>query len=161
MNKSTATVLKGFAGFYYSWKLAAIVCSLVPFLVVASSVAGFSMSSLQSKEQRHYAEASAVAEETISSIKTVAAFSKQNHHIAKYVEKLKKAKIYGIWKTAIFGVSVGAVYFLVFGSFAVAFWYGPRLIARGELSVQHMMTALFSVLFGAMSIGCAYTGKIP
>ena len=66
----------------------------------------------------------------------------------------------GIKKSLFFGLSLGCVFIVMFSSYALAFWYGPRLIAAGELDVSGMMTAFFSVLIGAMSIGNAFPGDL-
>ncbi|XP_075244761.1 ATP-dependent translocase ABCB1-like isoform X2 [Convolutriloba macropyga] len=145
-------------GFYYSWKLAAVICSLLPLMAMAGAATSFFVSGRQSKEQKNYAEASGIAEETLSSMRTVAAFCKQRYHLEKYGVKLRLTKMIGIKKSLFFGLSLGCVFIVMFSSYALAFWYGPRLIAAGELDVSGMMTAFFSVLIGAMSIGNAFPG---
>ncbi len=127
-------------------------------MAMAGAATSYFVSGLQSKEQKNYAEASGIAEETISSMRTVAAFCKQPYHLQKYADKLTITKLTGIRKSVLFGCSLGSVFIVMFGSYALAFWYGPKLIANGELDVQGMMTAFFSVLVGAMSVGNAFPG---
>ena len=48
-----------------------------------------------------------IAQEAISSMRTVAAFCRQPYHLAKYVEQLKITKRTGIRKAVLFGISLG------------------------------------------------------
>ncbi|EGW04270.1 Multidrug resistance protein 1, partial [Cricetulus griseus] len=85
-----------------------------------------------SKELDAYSKAGAVAEEVLSSIRTVTAFGAQEKEIQRYTQNLKDAKDAGIKKAIASKLSLGAVYFFMNGAYGLAFWYGTSLIFSGE-----------------------------
>ena len=149
-----------FLGFIYSWKLAAVVCCGMPLIALSGAWQKHFISEMQTKEQHSYAVAGGIAQETISSIRTVTAFCKQNYHLGKYAERLKFSTAYGVRKSVLFGLSLGLLYGFVFGFYGLATWYGPRLIADGEIDISDMMTSLTSIMTAAMAIGMAFPGKV-
>ena len=69
--------------FIFGWKLAFVLLSVCPLIGVAGALSGKLMASLTSKEQTAYAEAGAIAEQSISSIRTVVAFGGENEELNK------------------------------------------------------------------------------
>ena len=71
-------------GFYYSWKLTLIITTMAPALMITGILIGKVMASYTSQEQAAYASAGAVAEEVISSIRTVSAFGGEHAEVERY-----------------------------------------------------------------------------
>ncbi|XP_076438744.1 ATP-dependent translocase ABCB1-like [Babylonia areolata] len=142
-------------GFYYGWKLTLVILAVSPLLVVSAALFGKLAASMTTKEMAAYAKAGAVAEEVFSSIRTVVAFGGQEKEAQRYKNNLGEAKAFGIRKGFTAGLSVGFMLFLIYGSYALGFWYGAKLI-RDEpdnYSVGKMLIVFFSVLTGAFSLG--------
>ena len=59
----------------------------------------------------------------------------------------------GIKKGLTQGVGTGALMFILFSMYGLAFWYGGTLVKTGEIEVGDLLTAFFSVLTGAFSLG--------
>ena len=74
------------------------------------------------QEQNAYARAGAVAEEVISSIRTVAAFGGEKKEVARYAGELGAARTIGIKRGIVTGGLLGAVMGTFFGSYSLAFW---------------------------------------
>lgn len=142
-------------GFLYSWKLSLVIIGTSPILIVCGFVIGKIMASFASMETGAYAKAGAVAEQAISCIRTVAAFGGQDKEAAKYDEKLAEAEKKGISKALLTGVSIGVTMLVLFGSYALAFWYGASMVRDGEISAGDIVVVFFSVLVAAFSIGQA------
>ena len=80
--QSISSFIFGFVvGFFYSWKLALVIISLSPVLLFVGFLNGKVLTSYTYKEQTAYAAASIIAEEVISSIKTVVAFGGEAYEI--------------------------------------------------------------------------------
>ena len=75
-----------------------------------------------SASQKQYASAGAVAEEVLSSIRTVIAFGGEYSEVDRYKSHLGKASRVGIKKGVVLGTSLGLLFFVMFVSYAVAFW---------------------------------------
>jgi len=141
--------------FVYSWKLALIILACTP-LLGSSTVVMFKITAVYTeKELNAYAKAGNIAEEVISSMRTVAAFGGQFKEIERYQKNLNAARTVGIRKSALFGLALGSLMLIMFGMYGLAFWYGSTLMFSGELVVGDLLTAFFNALIGAFSLGIA------
>ncbi|NXC88004.1 MDR1 protein, partial [Cercotrichas coryphoeus] len=114
------------------------------------------MASLTAKELSAYAKAGAVAEEILTAIRTVVAFNGQQKALEKYDANLEMAKRVGIQKSITTNTCLGLSQFFIFGSYALAFWYGTKLTAEDpHYDLTRVLIVFFSVLIGAFSLGQA------
>lgn len=154
-------LLQGFTSFVVSfiiglskgWKLTLVILAVSPVLGISAALFSMVLTSFTSKEQTAYAKAGAVAEEVISSIRTVFAFSGQEKEIERYHKNLEDAKQLGIKKAISANISMGVTFLFIYLSYALAFWYGSTLILNGEYTIGTVLTVFFSVLIGAFSLG--------
>ncbi|XP_075422827.1 ATP-dependent translocase ABCB1-like isoform X2 [Ascaphus truei] len=144
-------------GFVYGWKLTLVILSVSPLLGVAAAIWSKLLASFTTKELAAYAKAGAVAEEILTAIRTVVAFNGQQNASAKYDVNLEEAKKVGIKKTISTNVSMGFSQFLIFGAYALAFWYGTKLAVEEPeaYSIGTVLIIFFSVLIGTFSLGQA------
>ncbi|NWI52551.1 MDR1 protein, partial [Calyptomena viridis] len=151
------TFLEGIiVGFIYGWKLTLVVLSISPLLAASAAVWSNLLASLTAKELSAYAAAGAVAEEILTAIRTVVAFNGQQKALAKYDANLETAKSVGVKKSITTNTSLGVSQFLIFASYALAFWYGTKLTAEDEhYDIGSVLIVFFSVLVGAFSLGQA------
>lgn len=87
-------------------------------------------SKLAKKELDAYGAAGAIAEEVLSSIRTVVAFGGQVKETDRYSDKLVFARDNNIRRTMLFGIGFGLLWFFIYASYALAFWYGVGLVLR-------------------------------
>ncbi|CAM9221766.1 unnamed protein product [Bubo scandiacus] len=152
-----ATFLAGIIiGFIYGWKLTLVILSVSPLLAASAAVWSTLLASLTAKELSAYAKAGAVAEEILTAIRTVVAFNGQKEALAKYDANLEIAKSVGVKKSITTNTSLGVSQFLVFGTYALAFWYGTKLTAEEEsYDIGRVLIVFFSVFVGTFSLGQA------
>uniref|UniRef100_A0A8C0AX13 ABC-type xenobiotic transporter n=1 Tax=Buteo japonicus TaxID=224669 RepID=A0A8C0AX13_9AVES len=152
-----ATFLAGIIiGFIHGWKLTLVILSVSPLLAASAAVWSTLLASLTAKELSAYAKAGAVAEEILTAIRTVVAFNGQQKASAKYDANLEMARSVGVKKSITTSTSLGVSQFLIFGSYALAFWYGTSLTAEEEnYDIGRVLIVFFSVLIGAFSLGQA------
>ncbi|KAK3746942.1 hypothetical protein RRG08_030352 [Elysia crispata] len=153
-----ASFFAGFAiGFVYGWKLTLVILAVSPMLVGAAFLFSQLAASLTSKELEAYAKAGAVAEEVFGAIRTVVAFGGQEVEANRYYNNLGTAQAFGIKKGFTNGASMGFIWFVIFGCYALGFWYGGKLVREDDdYSVATMIIVFFSVLIGAFSLGNAF-----
>ncbi|ODN00081.1 Multidrug resistance protein 1 [Orchesella cincta] len=150
----TSTFLTGFVvGFFTSWKLTLVILSLTPLLAGASAFSGKMIATQASREQQKYGKAGAVAEEVLSCIRTVVAYSGEKREIHRYSTALASGLKMALKKYHMFAILVGFVFFIMYGSYALAFWYGCQLLYQDEITPGDVFTVFFSVLVGAFSLG--------
>ncbi|NXP93361.1 MDR1 protein, partial [Passerina amoena] len=143
-------------GFIYGWKLTLVVMSVSPLLAASAAVWSTLLASLTAKELSAYAKAGAVAEEILTAIRTVVAFNGQQKALEKYDANLEMAKRVGMKKSITTNTCLGLSQFFIFGSYALAFWYGTKLTAEDpHYDIGRVLIVFFSVLVGAFSLGQA------
>ncbi|NXA85396.1 MDR1 protein, partial [Melanocharis versteri] len=143
-------------GFIYGWKLTLVVMSVSPLLAASAAVWSALLASLTAKELSAYAKAGAVAEEILTAIRTVVAFNGQQKALEKYDANLEMAKRVGMKKSITTNTCLGLSQFFIFGSYALAFWYGTKLTAEDpHYDIGRVLIVFFSVLVGAFSLGQA------
>ncbi|XP_064647521.1 ATP-dependent translocase ABCB1-like isoform X2 [Lineus longissimus] len=142
-------------GFAKNWELALIMLSLVPFVGITAFVMTRLLQGFTQKELKAYAKAGAVAEEVLGAIRTVVAFGGEKKESDRYNENLTEAKKMGIKKGISVGLGQGVIWFVIFSSFALAFWYGAKMIREARTTAGVILQVFFGVLIGAMAIGNA------
>ena len=84
--------------FTYDWKLTLIMLSVAPFLMISGTFLAHMMANSVAKEAQLYAKAGSVAEEALTSIRTVVAFNGQQYECNRYDTALMEARNIGIVK---------------------------------------------------------------
>ncbi|XP_019747634.1 ATP-dependent translocase ABCB1 isoform X6 [Hippocampus comes] len=140
-------------GLSIGWKLALVVLAVCPLLGLSAGIFSKVVTSFTAKEQAAYAKAGAVAEEVLSAIRTVFAFSGQKREIQRYHKNLEEAKNMGIKKAISSNTAMGFTFMMIFLSYALAFWYGSVLVLSQEYTTGTVLTVLFALIFGAIALG--------
>ncbi|NWS93849.1 ABCBB protein, partial [Mionectes macconnelli] len=143
-------------GFVSGWKLTLVIIAVSPLLGIGAAVYGLAVAKLTGRELKAYAKAGAVADEVLSSIRTVAAFGGEKKEVERYDKNLVFAQHWGIRKGIIMGLFTGYMWFIIFLSYALAFWYGSKLVLEEEeYSPGTLLQVFFGVLVGALNLGQA------
>ncbi|KAM9807166.1 ATP-dependent translocase ABCB1-like [Syngnathus typhle] len=140
-------------GLSIGWKLAMVILGICPLLGLAAAIFSKVVTSFTAKEQAAYAKAGAVAEEVLSAIRTVFAFSGQQREIQRYRRNLEEAKNMGIKKAISSNTAMGFTFMMIFLSYALAFWYGSMLVRNKEYTTGTILTVLFALILGAIALG--------
>ncbi|RDD35897.1 Multidrug resistance protein 1, partial [Trichoplax sp. H2] len=151
-----AACIAGFTmGFVRGWKLTLVIIAISPLLAIVAAFMSKFGSAFTNKELEAYSKAGGVAEEILSSVRTVVSFGGEKKACERYDGQLDHALRVGIKKAFVTGTGIALTFLVMFGSYALAFWYGSTLIAAGEMSGGTILTVFFSVMIGAMSLGHA------
>uniref|UniRef100_A0A8C2YGA7 Bile salt export pump n=1 Tax=Coturnix japonica TaxID=93934 RepID=A0A8C2YGA7_COTJA len=143
-------------GFISGWKLTLVIIAVSPLIGIGAAVYGLAVAKLTGRELKAYAKAGAVADEVLSSIRTVAAFGGEKKEVERYDKNLVYAQHWGIRKGIIMGLFSGYMWFVIFLCYALAFWYGSKLVLEeDEYSPGTLLQVFFGVLVGALNLGQA------
>ncbi|XP_038125251.1 ATP-binding cassette, sub-family B (MDR/TAP), member 4 [Cyprinodon tularosa] len=140
-------------GFTKGWKLTLVILAVSPALGISAALFSKLLTNFTTKEQSAYAKAGAVAEEVLSAIRTVFAFSGQKKEIERYHKNLEDAKTMGIRKAVSANIAMGFTFLMIYLSYALAFWYGSTLILSGEYTIGSVLTVFFVVIIGVFAMG--------
>ncbi|KAM3965254.1 ATP-dependent translocase ABCB1-like [Aphomia sociella] len=137
------------------WKLALLCLISFPITFGLLGLAGWLSSRLSKQEADVSGKAGAVADEVLSSIRTVYAFSGQQKEIERYGNYLKNIRIINIRKGFYNGLSMGFLYFCIFGSYSLSFWFGYKLtVDEPEIyNVATMFAVFMNVMVGSENFG--------
>ncbi|CAH1238854.1 ABCB1 [Branchiostoma lanceolatum] len=151
----TAFIAGFVIGFIYGWKMALVIMAVSPLLGIVAFLMTKLASAFTEDEQAAYAKAGGVAEEVLSSMRTVAAFGGEKKEEKRYNVHLKDAMKMGVKKALSGGAGMGVTFLVMFGVYALAFWYGSELVRAGEYTPGGFLITFFCVVIGAMALGQA------
>ncbi|XP_049919135.1 bile salt export pump-like [Epinephelus moara] len=151
------TFVCGFCvGFVKGWKLTLVIISASPLIGAAAGLMAMFVAKLTGLELQAYAKAGAVADEVLSSVRTVAAFGGERKEVQRYDRNLVSAQRWGIRKGLIMGFFTGYLWMIIFLCYGLAFWYGSGLVLdTEEYSPGTLLQVFFGVLIAAMNLGQA------
>uniref|UniRef100_A0A8C4HD54 Bile salt export pump n=1 Tax=Dicentrarchus labrax TaxID=13489 RepID=A0A8C4HD54_DICLA len=152
------TFVCGFCiGFVKGWKLTLVIVAASPLIGIgAGLMALVRLLLLTGMELQAYAKAGAVADEVLSSIRTVSAFGGELKEVQRYDRNLISAQRWGIRKGLIMGFFTGYMWLIIFLCYGLAFWYGSSLVVDAkEYTPGTLLQVFFGVLIAAMNLGQA------
>ncbi|KAJ4145552.1 hypothetical protein LMH87_004400 [Akanthomyces muscarius] len=136
-----------------AWKISLVLTACVPLIFMS----GFLRLRLQARFAARHAKAFrdsvSTATESVTQIKTVSAFSLQEEVLHTFQRSLR-----GPYKATLQSIAFGNLWLA--GAFsigslvkALAFWWGGRLIARGDISQTAFFISMVSLLSAAQTSG--------
>ncbi|CAL4895809.1 unnamed protein product [Urochloa decumbens] len=137
------------------WLLTLVMLATIPPLALAGAVMSSVVARMASLGQAAYADAAAVVEQTVGSIRTVASFTGEKRAVDKYGESLKSAYSSGVREGLAAGVGMGIVMVLLFCGYSLGIWYGAKLILENGYTGAQVMNVIFAVLTGSLALGQA------
>ncbi|CAK9152838.1 unnamed protein product [Ilex paraguariensis] len=151
-----STFLGGFAvAFIKGWLLTLVMLSSIPPLVIAGAIMSIFISKMSTVGQTAYAKAAIIVEQTIGSIKTVASFTGEKQAVTNYNKSLIDAYKSSVYEGFASGFGLGAVMSIMFCSYALAIWFGAKMILKKNYTGGEVLNVIVAVLTGSMSLGQA------
>lgn len=142
---------------FISWKLALIMLGTVPVIAIVAVIFGRFIRRLAKEAQDKTASANATAEEALTGIGNIKAFTNELFSMRRFtnaINEIKRLNIKsGLWR----GVFVSFVVFCMFGAIVFIIWQGLLLtegphpgLAKGDLYSFLMVTLLMAASIGSL-----------
>lgn len=148
-----ATFITGFIlAFVQTWKLALALSSILPVIMLCGAFMGISITKYSKQALDHVASAGTLAEEAISSIRTVYAFNSQSALAGLFNVHISKAVAAGLKTGITTAIGLGSMFWTIYSAYALAFFFGGILVANGQTTSGHVVSAFLSVLIGSFSL---------
>ncbi|KAK3232247.1 hypothetical protein Dsin_004128 [Dipteronia sinensis] len=153
-----ATFFSGLViGFVNCWQIALITLGTGPFIVAAGGISNIFLHRLAENIQDAYAEAASIAEQAVSYVRTLYAFTNETLAKYSYATSLQATLRYGILISLVQGLGLGFTYGLAICSCALQLWVGRFLVTHGRAHGGEIITALFAVILSGLGLNQAAT----
>ncbi|KAF5197656.1 Abc transporter b family protein [Thalictrum thalictroides] len=144
-------------GLVNCWQIALITLATGPFIVAAGGISNIFLHRLAENIQDAYAEAASIAEQAVSYVRTLYAFTNETLAKYSYATSLQATLRYGILISLVQGLGLGFTYGLAICSCALQLWVGRFLISNGNAHGGEIITALFAVILSGLGLNQAAT----
>ncbi|XP_061197341.1 uncharacterized protein LOC133205527 [Saccostrea echinata] len=114
--------------FYLNAALTGVLLAVVPVVSIVAVQYGKFVKNMRQKFQDRLADAGTLAEENISSIRTVRSFAGESKASSLYSEEVEKSYKVGKKLAIAYGAFEGIVGILAYGAIAMVLWYGGKLV---------------------------------
>ncbi|KAG5799719.1 hypothetical protein H9Q69_001230 [Fusarium xylarioides] len=119
--------------FVWSWDITLVTASLILYMMVILSISMPILVKGQTATGQADAQGTAIASEALQGIRLVTACGAQSRVMARYRVWVEKAIEEGQKMAPFMGLHLGMIFFGVFGTFGLAFWYGTRRYISGAI----------------------------
>ncbi|GAA5829569.1 hypothetical protein JCM3766R1_001228 [Sporobolomyces carnicolor] len=145
-----------FAGFIIAiirnWRLALVISTIIPCIGIAGAFMNKFVTDAKTKQLAATGRGATLAEEVISSVRSSHAFGTQRKLASLYDEPNEETNKVGQLSAKYQGFGLGVFFFIIYASYALAFYYGTTLILQGHADAGSIVNVFFSILIGAFSL---------
>ncbi len=138
---------------YLQPRLTLTALAVAPVVVGTAMIFGRRLRRITTGVQDRVAEASAVAEEAFSQIRTVQSFVQEPAERRRYGERIEASVSTALHRAHVRGVFFGMLTFSTFAGIVVVLWQGGLLVLEGQLTAGSLVSFLLYTITIAASIG--------
>ncbi|KAF5857815.1 hypothetical protein ETB97_005224 [Aspergillus alliaceus] len=140
--------------FKFSWALTLVTSAALLFILIACSVTVPLITKVQQKIDNADEKHSSIAAEVFSSIRTVVSLGAEESLSKKYAAWIKEAQRRGQGMSILMGAQFALMFFAMYSSFSLAFWFGLKLYREGHIdNINTVITVFFSVMIAVTVLG--------
>ena len=134
-------------------RLTIVTLAVVPIVVGIALVAGRALRRASTGVQDQIAEATAVADESFSHIRTVQSFTRETEETRRYHDQMGDVVLRAVRRARIRGVFFGVLTFFAFAAVVAVLWQGGRLVLLGALTAGSLVSFLLLAITVAAAVG--------
>ncbi|KAF3017156.1 hypothetical protein E8E14_011158 [Neopestalotiopsis sp. 37M] len=139
--------------FIKSWSLTLVTGSVIIFIMLVIGILLPFIIKGQSRQTAAETKSSSVASEAFSSIRMVMACGAEMQTTKRFAVWADAAQKHGQKTSPVMALQFGLVFFGLFGSFGLSFWYGTKSVTEGRIAnVGDIVVVLMSVMMMVISL---------
>lgn len=119
--------------FKFSWSLTLVSSSALLFIVIVFSITTPIVIRKMQNVEKANARAATIAGEVFASIRAVFSLGAQQTLTKKYFTSVEESQTHGLKMSLQYGLQLTPVFFAMYSSFALAFWFGLKLFREGHI----------------------------
>ncbi|TNE36021.1 MAG: ATP-binding cassette domain-containing protein [Alphaproteobacteria bacterium] len=134
---------------YTSPRLSAYFLLLAPAVMLPLVVFGRTVRGQSNKAQEKVAHTSSRAEESLSAVRTVQAFSQEDNEVVRYNDTVEQAFHAAGKRIRMQAILTATIIFLVFSSITGILWTGSRFVVSGGMSSGELVSFIILAIMAA------------
>ncbi|WVZ86148.1 hypothetical protein U9M48_032981 [Paspalum notatum var. saurae] len=135
----------------FSWRLALAGLPFTLLFVVPSVILGKRMAAAAGEARAAYEEAGGVADQAVSSIRTVASYRGERRTLERFGQALARSTALGIRQGLIKGAVIGSLG-VMYAVWSFLSWLGSVMVIRFHAQGGHVFVASICIILAGMSI---------
>ncbi|CAE5957124.1 unnamed protein product [Arabidopsis arenosa] len=139
--------------FILNWRLTLVVLATYPLIISGHISEKIFMQGYGGNLSKAYLKANMLAGESISNIRTVAAFCAEEKVLDLYSKELLEPSERSFRRGQMAGILYGVSQFFIFSSYGLALWYGSILMEKGLSSFESVMKTFMVLIVTALVMG--------
>ena len=136
-----------------NWRLTMFILVLAPLLVLSAWYFGRRLRRLSTQVQDQLAESNALAEEALSGVRVVKAFTREPFETGRYGEQVERTFSTMMRMTALRATFAPLLTFMIFAALAAILWFGGREVLAERLTAGSLVAFLIYGLNIASAMG--------
>ncbi len=142
-----------FVVFTMNWRLALLTFTVAPLVALIGVLYGRRIRGMSREVMDAQAEALGILQESLAEIRTVQAFTREQHESSRFTTGVRKQFDAAIRMTR-WSTTIGPLmFFLLFSSSVIVLWYGGHLVIAGELSIGQLFAFILYMSIVAAPVG--------
>jgi subfamily B ATP-binding cassette protein MsbA len=134
-------------------RLSLLMLAIVPLVIVSAHLYGRYVRRLSTKVQDRLAEANSVLEETISAIRIVQSFVREEYERARYRDRIQDSLKLAVRRAVASGGFIAFIILVVYSGIAVVLWFGSRMVISGRMSAGDLIAFVLYTFFVGGAVG--------
>jgi ATP-binding cassette, subfamily B, bacterial MsbA len=134
-------------------KLSLLMLGIVPVVIVSAHLYGRYVRKLSTQVQDRLAEASSVLEETLSAIRIVQSFVRENYERGRYRDRIYDSLKLAVKRAIASGGFIAFIILVVYSGIAVVLWFGSRMVISGQMTAGDLIKFVLYTFFVGGAVG--------
>ena len=139
--------------FVTNTRLSLLMLAIVPVVIVGAQFYGRYVRRLSTKVQDRLAEANSVLEETLSAIRIVQSFVREEYERARYRDRIQDSLKLAVRRAVASGGFIAFIILVVYSGIAVVLWFGSRMVIAGQMSAGDLIAFVLYTFFVGGAVG--------
>ncbi|CAN6336920.1 unnamed protein product [Urochloa humidicola] len=153
MVRSTVTVLVGFIiAMVANWRLALVATIVLPLGGLQGFLQIKFLEGFSADAKEMYEEATQVANDAVSGIRTIASFCAEPKVMKTYYGKCKAPLRQGIRQGIVSGLGFGVSFFILYCTYALCFYVGAKFVLDGKATFTEVFRVFFALLMATIGV---------
>ncbi|HSE97665.1 MAG TPA: ABC transporter transmembrane domain-containing protein [Blastocatellia bacterium] len=134
-------------------RLTLVMLAVIPVVILSAHYYGRYVRKLSTRVQDRLAEANSVLEESLSAIRIVQSFVREQYERLRYRAKIKDALDLAVRRSVASGGFIAFIILVVYSGVVIVLWVGSRMVVTGEITAGELIAFVLYTFIVGGSIG--------